>query len=64
MYDPYKKNIVFNSKDDCCNNFRKVIYSFDNGKFVRVDDIFFDYSSNKGKDSKGGDISKDRFESY
>ncbi|MCE0116943.1 hypothetical protein LVT75_03920 [Klebsiella variicola subsp. variicola] len=64
VYDPYKKNIVFNSKDDCCNNFRKVIYSFDNGKFVRVDDIFFDYSSNKGKDSKGGDISKDRFESY
>ncbi|HDK6718746.1 TPA: FG-GAP repeat protein [Klebsiella quasipneumoniae] len=64
VYDPYKKNIVFNSKDDCCNNFRKVIYSFNNGKFIRVDDIFFDYSSNKGKDSKGGDISKDKFESY
>lgn len=64
VYDPYKKNIVFNSKNDCCNKFRKVIYSLDNGDFVRVDDLFFDYSSNKGKDSKGGDISKDRFESY
>ncbi|HHG6073510.1 TPA: FG-GAP repeat protein [Salmonella enterica subsp. enterica serovar Vietnam] len=64
VYNPYKKNIVFNLKDDCCNTFNKVIYYFYNGKAERVDNMFFDYSSNEGKDSKGGDISKDKFESY
>ena len=64
VYNPYKKEIVFNSKDDCCNEFNKTIYSFNNGKVVKVDNIFFDYSSSEGKDSNGGYISKDEFESY
>jgi len=64
VYDSYKKEIIFNSKDDCCNNFNKVFYSFDNGRAVKGDSISFDYSSNKGKDSKGRNISKDEFESY
>lgn len=64
VYDPYKKNIVFNSKDDCCNNFSKIVYSFKNGKAVKINDMSFDYSSNKGKDSKGDNISKVTFESY
>lgn len=64
VYDPYKKNIIFNAKDDCCYKFNKVIYYFNNGKAVKVDSISFNYSSNKGKDSKGQNISKDKFESY
>ncbi|HGB4179485.1 TPA: hypothetical protein ACIVGV_004681, partial [Salmonella enterica subsp. houtenae serovar Houten] len=59
-----KKNIVFNSKEDCCDKFNKVIYSFNNGKATRVDNISFDYSSNEGKDYRGGNISKNKFESY
>lgn len=64
VYNTYKKYIVFNSKDDCCNSFNKIIYSFNNGKAVMVDNIFFDCSSNEGKNSKGGDISKDKFEFF
>jgi len=64
VYNPYKKLIAFNSKDDCCNKFNKIIYFFDNGKAVNVDNIFFDYSSNEGKNSRGDNISKDKFESY
>ncbi|ARZ81300.1 hypothetical protein P3S37_02985 [Enterobacter hormaechei] len=64
VYNSYKKLIVFNSKDDCCNKFNKIIYFFDNGKAVKVDNIFFDYSSNEGKNSRGDNVSKDKFESY
>lgn len=64
VYNPYEKLITFNSKDDCCNKFNKIIYLFDNGKAVKVDQIFFDYSSNEGNNSRGDDISKDKFESY
>lgn len=64
VFNPYKKEIVFYSKDDCCNRFKKVLYSFDNGKEVKVESISFDYSSNEGKDSKGNNISKYTFESY
>lgn len=64
VYDPYKKSIVFSSKDDCCNNFNKVVYFFENGKAVKGDSISFDYLSNKGKDFKGDNISKEEFESY
>lgn len=56
VYEPYKKNIVFNSKEDCCDKFNKVIYSFNNGKATRVDNISFDYSSNEGKDYRGGNM--------
>lgn len=64
VFNPYKNIITFNSKDDCCNKFNKVIYFFDNSKAVKVDNIFFDYSSNEGKNSRGDKISKDKFESY
>lgn len=64
VYNTYKKYIVFNSKDDCCNSFNKIIYSFNHGKAVMDDNIFFDNSSNEGNNSKGGDISKDKFESF
>jgi len=64
VYDPYSKNVIFNSKDDCCNVFRKVVYSFHNSQAVKDDIISFDYSLNKGKDSKGHEVLKDKFESY
>ena len=64
VYNLYKKFITFNSKDDCCNKFNKIIYFFDNGKAVKVDSIFFDYSSNEGGNYRGDDISKGNFEFY
>ncbi|MTH48631.1 FG-GAP repeat protein [Intestinirhabdus alba] len=64
VYNPYKKLIIFNSKDDCCNKYNKIIYFFDNGKAVKVDNIYFDYSSNEGKNSSGDNISMNKFESY
>lgn len=64
VYEPYKKEIIFSSKDDCCDKFNKIIYSFNNGKATMVDNISFDYSSNEGKDYRGGNISKSKFESY
>lgn len=64
VYEPYKKELFFNLKDDCCNSFSKIVYFFENGKVVKVDSISFDYSSNIGKNSKGENISKEQFESY
>lgn len=64
VYNPYGRTIIFNSKDDCCNNFNKVIYSFDNGQPLRIDQLSFDYAANKGKDAKGNSISKNKFEAY
>lgn len=64
VYEPYKNIIIFNSKDDCCDKFNKVIYSFNKDKAMMVDNISFDYSSNEGKDHSGGNISKNKFESY
>lgn len=64
VYNPYGRNIIFNSKDDCCNNFNKVIYTFDNGQPLRIDQLSFDYAANKGKDAKGNSISKNKFETY
>lgn len=64
VYEPYKKEIIFNSKDDCCNNFNKVIYYIDNGKVMKGDIISFDYSLNKGENSNGRRVSKEQFESH
>lgn len=64
IYEPYKKEIIFNSKDDCCNNFHKVIYYINNGKIMKGDIISFDYSASKGENSKGERVSKEQFESH
>lgn len=34
VYDYFKKTIVFNTKDDCCSAFNKVIYSFEHGNVI------------------------------
>lgn len=64
VYNPYSRNITFNSKDNCCNKFKKVVYSFGNGEALKVDQLSFDYTANKGKDAKGNSISKNKFETY
>lgn len=63
-YRPFTKNIVFDSKDDCCEKYSKTIYSFDNGKLVKINDVSFDYSSDKGHSENGSEVSKSMFESY
>lgn len=63
-YKPFTKNIVFNSKDDCCERYSKIVYSFNNGRFVKINDMFFDYRSEKGYFENGSEVSKAIFESY
>lgn len=63
-YKPFTKNIVFDSKNDCCERYSKIIYSFSNGKFVKINDMSFDYTSEKGHSENGGEVSKTTFESY
>lgn len=64
QYMFFIKNIIFNSKYDYCDKFNKIIHSFNNGKATRIDNIFFDYSSNEGNDYRGGNILKNKFEFY
>ncbi|MCE9994205.1 hypothetical protein LZ633_19705 [Enterobacter asburiae] len=64
VYDYFKKTIVFNTKDDCCSAFNKVIYSFEHGNVIGKKSISYNYSTKKGISSTGQDISKAEFESY
>lgn len=64
VYDYFKKTIVFNTKDDCCSAFNKVIYSFEHGNAIGNKTISYNYSIKKGLSSTGQDISKAEFESY
>ncbi|WP_395489244.1 XAC2610-related protein [Cedecea davisae] len=63
-YKPFAENIVFDSKDDCCERYSKIIYSFNNGKLVKVNDMSFDYSNQKGHGENGNEVSKEMFESF
>ncbi|GAB83026.1 FG-GAP repeat protein [Shimwellia blattae] len=63
-YKPLTKNIVFESKDDCCEKYNKVVYSFNKGKLIKINDMYFDYTSEKGYSENGNEVSKAIFESY
>lgn len=64
IYKPFAKVIVFYSKHDCCEKYSKTIYSFDNGQFVKINSMSFDYSNGKGRSENGSDVPKATFESY
>lgn len=63
-YKPFTKAIVFNSKDDCCERYSKIIYSYDNSQLVKIKSMSFDYSNSKGRSENSSDVPKATFESY
>lgn len=63
-YKPFSKYMVFSSKEDCCERYSKIIYTFSGGRLVKLDDISFDYLKDKGRSESGTDVPKNEFESY
>jgi hypothetical protein len=63
-FNPFNQQVVFTTKDDCCNKYNKDVYKVNGDKFVVTEKLSFDYSTKKGTSSRGGNITSDIFESY
>lgn len=62
-YDYIDNQVIFSSKEDCCNKYSKNIYYYSGGGFILKDSLFFDYGIDKGFDKNKKTISKLYFES-
>lgn len=63
-FNPFKYLIVFNTKDDCCNKYGKIIYELRKGEYIKANTLTYDYSKSVGNTTSGTGVSKDEFEKY
>lgn len=49
-YDYIDNQVIFSSKENCCNKYSKAIYYYSGGRFILKDSLSFDYGIDKGFD--------------
>lgn len=64
VFNPFAHLVVFNSKEDCCDKYQKIVYELHDGKLIKADTLTYDYSKSVGINKSGINVSKSEFEKY